>query len=104
MSAHQEYVAALTGAGTAMAVGLVAVARASAPTGQRRKPRVRQVLDDASLDELLGPWPQPAFGTPVTWAFRECPNSGLDEPHALHEDGSGTCSCCFTTTLAGGVS
>lgn len=99
-----DYMTALTGAGTAVAIGLIAMARGSAPTGLHRKPRVRQVLDSASLDELLGPWPEPAYGTPVVWAFRECPNTGLDEPHALHEDGSHTCSCCFATTAAGGGS
>lgn len=98
-----DYLTAWTGAGTLVAVGLTIMARGTAPTGTHRRPRVRQVLDNASLDELLGPWPEAAYGSPVTWAFRECPTTGLDEPHALHEDGSHTCSCCFATTPAGGV-
>lgn len=66
--------------------------------GRHRAPRMSVVLPDTALDELLGPWPEPASGRPVVWAFRECPESGLDEPHAMHADGSRTCSCCFQTT------
>ncbi|WP_171108652.1 MULTISPECIES: hypothetical protein [unclassified Streptomyces] len=33
------FIAAVTGAGTAVAVGLVAIARATAPTGRHRAPR-----------------------------------------------------------------
>lgn len=90
-------------AATLVLTGATIIARAcpGTPHGLDREPPVRQVLDEVSLDELLGPWPEPARGTHVTWAFRMCPSSGLDEPHALHDDGSHTCSCCFTTTPHG---
>lgn len=41
--------------------------------GRHRAPRVRAVLDEASLDELLGPWPAPAYGAVVVQAWRDCP-------------------------------
>lgn len=101
-----SYPAALALAAMTVLSGLTILTRywPARSHGLPRAPRVRQVLDNASLDELLGPWPEPVYGTPVVWAFRACPTTGADEPHALHEDGSRTCSCCFTTTVAGGVS
>lgn len=96
------FLTAVAGAITAAGVGAVTVARLwPTPPGRHRGPRVRAVVSDSSLRELLGDWPEPTHGTPVVWAFRECPNTRLDQPHALHDDGSATCSCCFQTTGGG---
>lgn len=82
-----DFVTALTGAGTAMAVGIVAMARASAPSGQHRKPPLRAVLDEASLEELLGPWPEPVCGAAVARAWADCPSCRKATAGVLHKDG-----------------
>lgn len=61
----------------ALVVATAAVRWAVSPTpvrGRHRATHVRAVLDEASLDELLGPWPQPAYGAAVVQAWRDCPH------------------------------
>lgn len=78
-----DYLTALTGAGTAVAVGTVAMARSWPTPGQHRGPRrVAELLAEAELvplDELLTAEREfaDAYGDPVP-AWRCCP--GHDTP------------------------
>lgn len=62
------------------------VTPAPAP-GRHRAQRVRAVLDEASLDELLGPWPQPAYGAAVVQAWRDCPTCDRATAGVVQRDG-----------------
>lgn len=86
------------------ATGIVRWAITPVPVPGRHRARRSGVLDEASLDELLGPWPQPAYGAAVTQAWRYCPTCCRNEPSVLHRDGW-TCGHCFetTTTSTGGA-
>lgn len=67
------YLTALTGAGTAVAVGVVAIVRAwPQPAGQHRGAR--------------------AFGSVAVQAFRHCPTCQVDTAAVVHADGSHTCT------------
>jgi len=87
-----EYVTALTGAGTAMAVSLTTVARALPvrPKGRHRAPRpaVQSVLNEASLNELLD------GGEVEGNDFAHCPAEQRTTFHAIRRDGSRRCWTC----------
>lgn len=57
------------------------------PLGEHRKPRTRAVLDDASLDELLPPWPEPVHGPVVAQEWRDCPRCDNTESCTRNRDG-----------------
>lgn len=81
-----------------LVVATAAVRWAVAPVpvrGRHRAPRVRAVLDEASLDELLGPWPQPVYGAAVPTAWRDCPTCDRATVGVVHKDGW-TCGECLT--------
>ena len=67
------------------ATGVVrwAVAPVAAPGRHRRA----AVVDDATLDELLGPWPTPAYGAAVAQAWRDCPNCCKATAGVVQSDG-----------------
>lgn len=101
-----DYVTVLAGAGTALAVGAVVVARTWPTSAEPRPapaPAVRQVLDEASLDELLGPWPEPGGwpspGEPIRQGWRPCEPCGRNTVSVLHETGW-TCGECLRCTAA----
>lgn len=58
-----------------------------AAPGRHRAPRVRAVLDEASLDELLGPWPQPAYGAAVAQAWNDCPHCAKTTAGVVQRNG-----------------
>jgi hypothetical protein len=92
-----DYLTALTGAGTAVAVGTVMMAR-SWPAWERKplpKPAVRSVY--VSLDELLD-------GPEVTNGDAWCPTEQRTRLHAVRHDGSRRCWTCSTESLAGAAS
>lgn len=90
------YLTAMAGAITAIGVGAVAVGRNWPGTsGRHRAPRVRAVLDEASLDELLGPWPEPAYGAAVAQAWADCPHCAKTTAGVVHRDGTWTCGECI---------
>ena len=87
-----------------LVVGTLAVRWAVSPTperGRHQAPRVRQVLDEASLDELLGPWPQPAYGAVVVQAWRDCPTCAQTTAGVVQRNGW-WCGQCLTPS--GGAS
>lgn len=71
--------------------------------GRHRAARVA-VLDEVALEELLPPWPQPAYGAAVAQAWRDCPHCAKATAGVVHRDGW-TCGECLasTTTTTGGV-
>jgi hypothetical protein len=71
--------------------------------GRHRSPRVQAVLADATLNELLGDWPEPAPGALVAQAWRWCPNCTRTEPSVLHSDDCWRCGHCLAVTFAGGA-
>ena len=77
-----------------------------APNGRHRAatpPRPVRV----SLDDLLGPWPQPvperALGAAVTQAWRDCEPCGKTTAGVVHRDGW-TCGECLTSITPEGAS
>lgn len=72
-------------------------------SGRHAAGRTTAVLDDASLDELLGDWPEPAPGALVAQAWRWCPSCVRVEPCVLHADDCWRCGHCLQVTVAGGV-
>jgi ribosomal protein S27AE len=83
--------------------GVLATRWAVSPTparGRHRAERVRAVLDDSSLDELLGPWPQPAYGAAVSQQWAYCQPCGKDTAGVVHKDGW-TCGECFWVLTGG---
>lgn len=72
------------------------------PKGQHRGPRAGTLPEriKVPLDDLIGPWPEPAlpkpFGAAVTQAWRDCPPCGKATAGILHNDGW-TCGECFNT-------
>lgn len=85
----------------ALTVGTALVRWAVAPVSVgRHRARTVTVLDDASLDELLGEWPGPVLGAVVAQAWRWCPSCVREEPSVLHR-GGWTCGHCFENTTAG---
>jgi hypothetical protein len=92
-----DYVTAWTGAGTAAAVALVAVARTWPAPGRHRR---ATVLDESLLEELLDDWPKPVYAAAVAQAWRWCPSCCRNEPSVLHQDGTWTCGHCLETTTA----
>lgn len=87
-----DYITALTGAGTAMAVGLTSMARALPvrPKGRHRAPRpaVQSVLNEVSLNELLD------GGEVECNGFEFCPAEQRTTFHAIRRDGSRRCWTC----------
>ncbi|MFE3031524.1 hypothetical protein ACFXKY_07735 [Streptomyces canus] len=84
--------------GTGLARWSVAPVRES---GRHRAPRVQVVLPDASLDELLGDWPEPVPGALVAQGWRWCPNCVRTEPAVLHSDDCWRCGHCLEVTVGG---
>lgn len=73
-----------------LAIGFAALRYAVSPPqvrGRHRAQRVGTVLDEASLDELLGPWPQPAYGAAVVQAWRDCPTCDRATAGVVQRDG-----------------
>lgn len=87
-----------------LAAGTGLIRWAVSPTPARGRHRgsrpVRAVLDEASLDELLGPWPVPAPGAVVAQAWRWCPSCVRVEPSVLHGDNYWRCGHCLHETFA----
>jgi hypothetical protein len=88
-----DYVTAWTGAGTAAAVALVAVARTWPTPGRHRR--------TVPLEDLLGEpsaYTTPAFDVPdlalVAQGFSYCPHCRKDTAGVLHRDGIWTCGEC----------
>ena len=71
--------------------------------GRHRAATTTAVLDEASLDELLGDWPKPAPGALVAQAWRWCPSCLRVEPSVLHADDCWRCGHCLQVTFAGGA-
>jgi hypothetical protein len=87
----------------AAGAGLIRWAVSPAPArGRHRGRRTTTVLDRASLDELLGPWPMPAPAAVVAQGWRWCPSCVREEPSVLHRNGW-TCGHCFEVTYVGGA-
>ena len=94
--------AALTGS-LVLGTALVGWAVSPAPARVRhRAPRVRAVLDDASLEELLGPWPEKPFGAAFEQAWQYCQTCGKDTSGVVNKDGW-LCGECVPA-VSGGAS
>lgn len=101
------YLTAMTGAGTCVAVGVVAIARIWPGPRGRHRATGRTV----SLEELLGS--PSAYTTPsftdvpefavIAQCFDDCPNCEQTTAGVLHKDGW-TCGQCLTPVVAGGAS
>ena len=89
-------------AGAASIMGSLIVATAAArwavspapARGRHRAPRVRAVLDEVSLDELLD------GGEVEANDFEYCPAEGRTTFHAIRTDGSRRCWTCTCETAA----
>jgi hypothetical protein len=61
------------------------------PDGRHRAtaaaPLFRAVLDEQSLDGLLGPWPEPPYAAVVAQQWLDCPDCGTAEPGIRNKDG-----------------
>ena len=68
--------------------------------GEHRKPRTRAVLDDASLEDLLPPWPEPVQGVVVAQEWRDCPRCDNAESCIRHQ-GGWLCGHCLLPLPAG---
>lgn len=90
--------AALASTLLGLGVGMTMIGRAW-PTGGRHRRRRVEVLSEELLDDLLGPRPEPVYGTPIEQAWRWCPSCSRNEPSVLHNDGGWTCGHCFETTI-----
>ena len=96
--------AALTGS-LVLGTALVRWAVSPAPQrGRHRGLRVRAVLDDASLDKLLGPWPEKPYGAVARPGWGDCPVCDRTTAGVLTEDGGWRCGECLQPVPAGGVS
>ncbi|MFF4834050.1 hypothetical protein [Streptomyces sp. NPDC001315] len=89
------------GAASVMGALVLAVATirwAITPPAAAGRHRARRctVLEDASLDELLGSWPQPAHGAAVVQAWRDCPTCEHATPGVVTETGVWWCGECLT--------
>lgn len=82
----------------ALVAATAAVRWAVTPVPAVGRHRRATVVDDATLDELLGPWPTPVYGAAVAQAWRWCPSCCRNEPSVLHTDGGWTCGHCFEPT------
>lgn len=68
------------------------------------KPKVRAVLDEVSLDELLGPWPEPTpYGAVVAPQWHDCPHCCRTTAGSVNRDGW-LCGECFTPVGTGAAS
>lgn len=95
-----QFVTAMTGAGTVVAVGLTMVARAwHVPAGRHRKPRPAPV--HVPLDALLGPTYETPHGAACTPRWAYCPRCEEDAPGAVHGDGW-QCGQCLLLVAGGG--
>lgn len=73
-----------------------------APFPAPAEPVHHGVLDEATLDDLLGPWPVPAWvGAVVATCFDDCPTCEQATAGVLHKDGW-TRGQCLTPVAAGG--
>lgn len=94
---NQQFIAALTGAGTAVAVGLTMMVRAvQGPAGRHRATHPQPAY--VPLDDLLGPsWSEfePPYGAVVVQRWGACPTCGQDTPGVIHGDGW-QCGQCLT--------
>ena len=78
----------------ALAVGSLGSRWYVRPLGVHRKPRVRKVLDETSLNELLGPWPDAPRCAVATQQWLDCPECGTAEPGVRIKNGW-WCGHCF---------
>lgn len=85
--------ASLMGALT-LGTALVRWAVSPVSSGQHRAARTVTVLDDASLDELLGDW-EPVYGAALAQAWHDCPACGHATAGVVQGDGW-LCGECLT--------
>lgn len=72
-----------------LTMGTLAIRWAVTPVrepGRYRGPRVRAVLDDASMEELLGDW-EPVYGAALEQAWRDCKVCGRATAGVVQGDG-----------------
>lgn len=96
-----DYLTALTGAGTTVAVGLVIVARAA--TAPRRGRHRAPAYITVPLDHLMPAWPEPTHGVLAAQAFAWCPLCRAEVTVVVHGEGAQRCDRNHVTiTRAGG--
>ena len=82
-----------------LSVATLAVRWAVTPPRVRGRHRAGSctVLDDASLDELLGEW-EPVYGAALAQAWHDCPHCGHATAGVRTRDGW-TCGECLSPTI-----
>ncbi|MFD4968890.1 hypothetical protein [Streptomyces sp. NPDC058424] len=101
-----QFITALVGAGAAVGVGSVMVARnwPQPYRGRHRAPAAPKQRAQAGNASSPSPQaaPVPPHGAVVAQSYDDCPNCAKATAGMLHKAGW-TCGECFTSVIAGGV-